>query len=71
MDSLIFIYLGIGIIVFGAAYGISKIGAAGMEAMGRQPDIADKISSSQFVPMVLIEGATLFGLLVCFLVARS
>ncbi len=69
MDSLILLYVGLGIIVCGTAYGISKIVSSSMEAMGRQPEIADKVSSSMFLPMVLIESAALFGLLVCFLVA--
>lgn len=58
---------GAGIVVVGAAYGISRIGSSAFEGMARQPDIADKISGALIVPAAMIEGAAVIGLIICFL----
>ncbi len=61
--------LGLGIIVFGAAIGISKIGQSAMEAMSRQPEISSKIQTAMIVAAALIEGVSLFAIVVAWLVA--
>jgi F-type H+-transporting ATPase subunit c len=53
--------------VIGAAYGIGKIGATAMEAIGRQPEAASDIRMSMIIVAALIEGATLFAIVVCFM----
>lgn len=53
--------------VIGAAFGISKIGATAMEAIGRQPEAADKIRMSMIIAAALIEGVALFAVAVCFM----
>ena len=55
--------LGIGILVFGAAFGIGKLGAAATESMARQPEIAGKISTAAIILAALIEGFTFFGII--------
>ncbi len=59
--------LGAAIAVVGAAYGISKIGKATMEASARQPEIADKARTSMIIAAALIEGVALFAVAVCFM----
>ena len=53
--------------VFGAAFGIGKIGQSAMEAMARQPEAAGKIQSGMIIAGALVEGATLFAIVVCVL----
>ena len=58
--------IGAGIILLGAGLGIGKIGAAAVESMARQPEVAGEISKAMIVAAALIEGATFFALIVCF-----
>ena len=57
------------IAVIGAALGIGKIGQSAMEAMARQPEAAGKIQSGMIIAGALVEGATLFAIVVCLLAA--
>ncbi|MBQ8807289.1 MAG: ATP synthase F0 subunit C [Bacteroidaceae bacterium] len=59
--------LGAGLATIGAAYGISKIGKATMEASARQPEIADKARTTMIIAAALIEGVALFAVAVCFM----
>ena len=56
--------IGAGIVVIGAALGIGKIGAAAMEAMGRQPEAANNIRMSMIIAAALIEGVALLAVVV-------
>ena len=56
--------LGMGIAVLGAGIGIGNIGKAAMEAIARQPEAANDIRSNMLLAAALIEGATLFALVV-------
>lgn len=58
---------GAGLVLLGAAYGIGKIGAAAVESMARQPEVAGKIQTAMIIAAALIEGATFFALIVCML----
>ncbi len=53
--------------VIGAAFGISQIGKATMEASARQPEIADKARTTMIIAAALIEGVALFAVAVCFM----
>ena len=55
------------IAVLGAAFGISKIGKATMEASARQPEVADKLRTTMIIAAALIEGVALFAVAVCFM----
>lgn len=57
--------IGAGVVMLGAGYGIGRIGSAAVESMGRQPEVADKIQTSMIIAAALIEGVTLFALIVC------
>ena len=59
--------LGAGLAVFGAGFGIGKIGSSAMESMARQPEVADKVQTGMIIASALIEGAALFAIAVCFI----
>ncbi len=59
--------VGAGIVMLGAALGIAKIGAAAVESMARQPEVAGDIRGAMIVAAALIEGATFFALIVCMI----
>ena len=49
---------------FGAALGESRIGAAGMDALARQPDEGASITRNQFVALAMIESTAIFCLVI-------
>jgi F-type H+-transporting ATPase subunit c len=59
-------FFGAGLITIGAAYGIGKLGAAALESMARQPEVAGNIQTAMIIAAALIEGFTFFALVVCF-----
>jgi F-type H+-transporting ATPase subunit c len=60
--------LGAGLALIGAGWGFGRIGAAALESMARQPEVADKVSGSMITIAALLEGATFFALIVCLLI---
>ena len=60
--------LGTGLIVIGAAKGIGNIGASAVEAIARQPEAGGQIFTSMLLSAALIEGFTLFGVVVTMLI---
>jgi F-type H+-transporting ATPase subunit c len=61
--------LGAGITLIGAGIGFGKIGAAALESMARQPEVAGPIGTNMLTIAALLEGATFFSLIVCILLA--
>jgi F-type H+-transporting ATPase subunit c len=61
--------LGAAITIIGAGWGFGRIGAAALESMARQPEVAGRIQTAMIVIAALLEGATFFALIVCILVA--
>jgi len=59
--------LGVALTIIGAAFGFGKIGAAALDGMARQPEVAGDIRGAMIVIAALLEGATFFGLLICLL----
>lgn len=59
--------IGAAVTIVGAAFGISKIGQAAVESMARQPEVAGQIQTAMIIAAALIEGVTLFALVVCLL----
>lgn len=55
------------ITVIGAAIGISKIASSTMESIARQPEAAGDLRMSMIISAALIEGASLFAIVVCFM----
>ena len=54
---------------FGAGLGIGRLAAAAMEGSARQPTVAGDIRTSMIISAALIEGVTLFAIVVCVLLA--
>ena len=67
MEGFTLAAIGAGIAVFGAAFGIGKIGSSAMEAIARQPEAAGKIQTAMIIAAALIEGVGLFGVVVALL----
>ena len=58
--------LGAGLSVIGAGIGIGRIGGQAVEGMARQPEAAGRIQTAALILAALIEGATLFAVVVAF-----
>ncbi len=59
--------IGAGLAIIGAAIGIGNIGQRACEAIGRQPEAGGAIQTAMIISAALIEGATLFALVICLL----
>ena len=59
--------IGAGIAALAAAYGIGKIGSSAMEAIARQPESAGNIRTAMIIIGALVEGASLFAIIACFM----
>jgi len=59
--------IGAGLAVIGAGLGIGRIGESAMEAIARQPEAATKIQTAMIISAALIEGATLFAIVVALI----
>lgn len=59
--------IGAAIAIIGAGLGIGRIGGTAMEAISRQPEAAGDIRSSMIIAAALIEGVTLFAIIICAL----
>jgi F-type H+-transporting ATPase subunit c len=55
-----------GLVIIGAGLGIGRIGAAAVESMARQPEVAGNIQGAMILAAALIEGVTFFALIVCW-----
>ena len=73
MNPVAFAFLsagfGAGLAVLGAAMGIGRLAAAAMEGTARQPAATNDIRTGMIIAAALIEGATLFAIVVCLLLA--
>lgn len=56
--------IGAGLVLMGGAAGIGRIGSSAVESMARQPEVAGQISTGMIITAAMIEGATLFGVVV-------
>ena len=69
--SLVGAALGVAVIVLSVGLGMSKIGKAALEAIGRQPEAAGKIQTAMIVISALIEGVALFAVIVCLMIVNK
>lgn len=53
-----------GLAVVGAGIGIGRIGGSAVESIARQPEMAGPIGTNMIISAALIEGATLFAVVV-------
>jgi F-type H+-transporting ATPase subunit c len=63
--------IGVGMSILGAGWGFGRIGAAALESMARQPEVAARIQTAAIIIGALLEGATFFGLLVCIILGNK
>jgi len=61
--------IGAGLVVIGGGLGIGKLASSAMDASGRQPEAAGAIRTSMIIAAALIEGISLFALVICFILA--
>jgi F-type H+-transporting ATPase subunit c len=61
--------IGAGLAIIGVGAGIGRLAAAAMEGSARQPQVLGEIRTTMIIAAALIEGATLFALVVCVLLA--
>ncbi len=59
--------VGLGLIIIGAGRGIGNIGGHAVESIARQPEAGGRIFTSMIISAALIEGATLFAIVVALL----
>ena len=57
--------IGIGLAIIGVGIGIGLVGKGATEAMARQPEMHGNIQTAMILTAALIEGAGLFGLIIC------
>ena len=50
--------IGAGLVLIGAGWGFGRIGAAALESMARQPEVAGQVSGSMITIAALLEGAS-------------
>ncbi|HTP24686.1 MAG TPA: ATP synthase F0 subunit C [Anaeromyxobacteraceae bacterium] len=61
--------LGAGLAVVGAGLGIGKLTYGALEATARQPAATSDIRTGMIIAAALIEGVTLFAVVVCVVLA--
>lgn len=59
--------IGAGLVIMGGAAGIGRIGGSAVEAIARQPEATGQISTAMIITSALIEGVTLFAVIICLL----
>ena len=63
--------IGAGVVALGAGIGIGRIGGSAMESIARQPEAGGKIQTAMIISAALIEGVSLFGVIVCLIIATA
>ena len=56
--------IGAGLAIVGGGAGIGRIGGSAVESMARQPEAAGNISMAMIITAAMVEGATLFAVVV-------
>ncbi len=71
MDAESLKFLAIAVIMIGAAFGpamsIGKIGSAGLDAIGRNPEASSKIQSAMILSIAFVEAIAIYGLVVALI----
>lgn len=63
--------VGMGLTVIGAGYGLGRIGAAALESMARQPEVAGNVQTAMLIIAAMLEGATLASVILCYLLGGN
>jgi F-type H+-transporting ATPase subunit c len=59
--------IGAGLAVIGTGIGIGRLAASALEAIGRQPEATGDIRTTMIIAAALVEGVSLFALVICFI----
>lgn len=59
--------IGAGLVIMGGAAGVGRVGGSAVESMARQPEAAGQINTAMIITAAMIEGATLFAVVVALL----
>lgn len=59
--------IGAGLALIGGGLGIGRIGGSAVEAIARQPEAGGQITTAMLISAALIEGATLFAVVVALI----
>ena len=65
------VFVGAGMILIGAAYGISRAASAALEGTARQPEAANSLQTMMIIPAAMIEGLGLLALVIALLAVLS
>ena len=60
---------GAGLAIIGGAAGIGRLAGSAMEGIARQPQSSGAIQTAMIIAAALIEGVTLFALVICIILA--
>lgn len=63
--------IGAGVAALAAGIGISRIAAASVESMARQPEMKGPINGAMILTAALVEGVALFACVICLLISFS
>ena len=63
--------IGMGLTIIGAGWGLGRIGAAALESMARQPEIAPRMQTAMIIVAAMLEGATLASVVLCFVIGNA
>ena len=69
--SYIGVFVGAGLCLIGAAYGISRLAGAALEGAARQPESAGSLQTMMIIPAAMIEGLGLLALVSVLLAALA
>jgi F-type H+-transporting ATPase subunit c len=59
--------IGAGLVIIGGGAGVARVGAAAVESMARQPEVAGSINTAMIITAAMIEGVTLFAVVIALL----
>lgn len=59
--------VGVGLVLIGGGYGISRCASSALEGAARQPEAAGSLQLMMIITAAMIEGAALFALVIFFL----
>ena len=69
--SYLGVFIGVGLILIGGAFGIAKLARAALEGAARQPEALAKLQIMMIIPAAMIEGLGLLALIIALLSALS
>jgi F-type H+-transporting ATPase subunit c len=65
------VFVGAGLILIGAAYGIANLSSAALEGAARQPEASGPLQTMMIIPAAMIEGLGLLALVIALLAVLS